>query len=453
MALGILVFGCILASKRSYCQERPGSPSSEGREQTPTFKTIVRQVLVPIVVTDKKGHPVSGLRKSDFAIFEDEVPQQIIAFRRAYDYSLESVGNDSKGIRTRAMASIGKPKVGPDSPSRTYLVCVDTLHSNFGDVVQARSSLSKFFKLEQDDKAQYALMNLSRQVEVIQDSTRDPSAVLAALSSNRFQKAIVDSEASTIEADSTELRDMLNGFSPLACEAPAIRIRGTIPDNCSDMKRRVEMFIFKSAERTSLLTRTFLQELETVMTALAQMPTQRTMILISDGFDLVPGRELYGIASVYFPNDPEWRFNERDTQPELNQILRLAQRYNIVVYGIDSRGVYDAAQTGSESPQHDIDQNGMAMNGLIRSDQQVAWENGSAMAELAFATGGIYFHDNNDLSAGIRRAFNDERERYVIAYSPANDVMDGKYRKIRVQTRMKNLVVHAKSGYWAATGR
>ena len=76
----------------------------------------------------------------------------------------------------------------PDSPSRTYLVSVDTLHSSFGNIAQARRALTKFFAREHDAKAQYALMNLSRQIDVIQDSTRDPSLVLSALGSKKFQK-------------------------------------------------------------------------------------------------------------------------------------------------------------------------------------------------------------------------------------------------------------------------
>ncbi|MDQ2777047.1 MAG: VWA domain-containing protein [Acidobacteriota bacterium] len=178
------------------------------------------------------------------------------------------------------------------------------------------------------------------------------------------------------------------------------------------------------------------------------MPTQRTLVLVSDGFNLVPGRKLFGIASVYFPNDPEWRTDEGDTQPELDELLRLAQKSNIIVDALDSRGVYDAAATGSESAQNSLDQNGTAMFSLIHNDNVIAWENGSAMAQLAEATGGIYFHGNNDLLAGLHRASDDERERYVFAYSPSNASVDGKYREIRVEVKDKRLRVYAKAGYW-----
>jgi VWFA-related protein len=86
---------------------------------------------------------------------------------------------------------------------------------------------------------------------------------------------------------------------------------------------------------------------------------------------------------------------------------------------------------------------------MMRSEDKIAWENGSAMSQLATGMGRVYFSGNNDLLAGIRRAFDDGRSRYVIAYSPSNATFDNKYRKIRVAVREKGLRVYAKAGYWA----
>lgn len=421
----------------------------------PTIKTDVRQVLVPVVVTDKHGRPVSGLKQSDFAVSEDNVPQHIVAFSKTYDASLEMANlPDMSNIATRSSEVAMAGKVGPDSPTRTYLVCVDTLHSSLSDLVQARRALTKFFQSEYDGKAQYALMNLTRQIEVIQDSTRDSSLVLAALGSKRFQSSIVDSEASSIAFDSKSLRRMLKRYDPRICSnIPGTPAHGPISDDCPGIKRKVEMFIAARAERTAILTRIFLQELKNIISVMAGMPTARTLILISDGFTLVPGRELYGIASAYFPDVAQFRFSQRDAQPQLDELLRLAQKSNVVVYGLDSRGVYTPASTGlgdAASEGYGDGPRMRALSQMMSNEDTIAWENGSAMAQLARATGGMYFHGNNDLLTGIRRAFNDERERYVIAYTPSNALMDGKYRRITVAVRNRNhLRVYAKTGYWA----
>jgi hypothetical protein len=148
-------------------------------------------------------------------------------------------------------------------------------------LTQARHALIKFFQREQDEKAQYALINLGRQIEVIQDSTRDPSLVLAALVGKKFQHSVVDSGLSDIVFQADILRKMLLGEIPI----PGL-----------DLKHQVEMFITSRAERTANPTRNFQQAFENVINATASIPTQRTIVLISDGFNLVPGRELVGIA-------------------------------------------------------------------------------------------------------------------------------------------------------------
>jgi VWFA-related protein len=414
------------------------NPQPVGGSSILTIHANVRQVLVPAIVTDKKGRPVSGLKKPDFTVFEDGIPQRIVAFSKTYDASLETASLPAAGnLESSRSLAMPATKVGPDSPTRTYLVCVDTLHSGFGNMVQARRALEKFFQQEHDGKAQYALMNLSRQIEVIQDSTRDPALVLSALTSKKFQSTLVDSESSGIAYDADTLRRMLMG-------------QIVIPS--TDVKRYVQMYITSRAERTAILTRIFQEELNNIIVGMGSMPTERTLILISDGFNLVPGRELYGVARAYFPDDKEFKFAEEDAQPQLTELLRLAQRYNVVVYALDSRGLYTPAATGEGDASHSGDSNSrhtQALNTMMQDEDRVAWENGSAMAQLAEATGGIYFSDNNDLLAGLHRAFDDERERYVIAYSPSNDSANGKYRKIRVEVKDKKLRVHAKSGYWA----
>jgi hypothetical protein len=46
-------------------------------QQEPVIRLDVQQVLVPVIVTGKKGHHVNGIRPSDFHIFEDGVQQEI----------------------------------------------------------------------------------------------------------------------------------------------------------------------------------------------------------------------------------------------------------------------------------------------------------------------------------------------------------------------------------------
>jgi VWFA-related protein len=70
------------------CSATPGVAQKPAQSPTPPvgdsdqgpIVTNIRVVRLPITVVDKKGRFVSGLRKSDFQVFEDKVPQEIETF-------------------------------------------------------------------------------------------------------------------------------------------------------------------------------------------------------------------------------------------------------------------------------------------------------------------------------------------------------------------------------------
>ena len=179
------------------------------------------------------------------------------------------------------------------------------------------------------------------------------------------------------------------------------------------------------------------------------------MILISDGFNLEPGRELFGVMRAYFPNDDRWRINDRDTTSQLEPILRTAAANNIVVYGISSSGLGFAggassayqASSGSGASRQGVGQ--LVLTELNQQASQASLESGTTMAALAHATGGVFIENNNDLVSGIKRAFDETRDYYVLGYMSSNPAMDGKYRAIDVRVKDPKLAVRARIGYWA----
>src|SRR5580698_247409 len=49
-------------------------------EEQATFRSRVDLVLIPVVIRDGKGKPVSGLKKEDFQLFDRGKPQTISRF-------------------------------------------------------------------------------------------------------------------------------------------------------------------------------------------------------------------------------------------------------------------------------------------------------------------------------------------------------------------------------------
>jgi VWFA-related protein len=58
----------------------PPPPPPEDQVAPPTFAAEVEQVIVDLVVTDKKGNPVAGISQDDLIVSEDDVPQSLVSF-------------------------------------------------------------------------------------------------------------------------------------------------------------------------------------------------------------------------------------------------------------------------------------------------------------------------------------------------------------------------------------
>src|SRR5437660_9714965 len=67
---------CLVFSLVALTQAQEAAPASDIRVQASS-------VVVDVIVTDRKGHSVPGLKASDFSILEDGIPQPIVSFSGA----------------------------------------------------------------------------------------------------------------------------------------------------------------------------------------------------------------------------------------------------------------------------------------------------------------------------------------------------------------------------------
>jgi len=84
----ILTSGVCLPSQAQTSQSAPlaSLPYQEQSTGTPrpsaayTFSVSSQLVTLDVVVNDKHGQPVRGLKRGDFTIYEDNIPQSILSF-------------------------------------------------------------------------------------------------------------------------------------------------------------------------------------------------------------------------------------------------------------------------------------------------------------------------------------------------------------------------------------
>jgi len=123
--------------KKARHNRRKRRPRFLHNRSLPTIRANVRQVLVPVVVTDKKGHYVTGLKASDFQVIEDGTPEKIIAFSTTHDLSIASVDDPSPSPESSSPEPRPTPILRVDTPRRTYVICLDVLHSAFPNLLES----------------------------------------------------------------------------------------------------------------------------------------------------------------------------------------------------------------------------------------------------------------------------------------------------------------------------
>jgi VWFA-related protein len=449
-------------------QGAAGNPAS-----TDSFIRVdVRQVLVPVIVTDKKGHSVGGLTPSDFQIAEDGVAQEIVAFTREIA--------SRAGAPTAASVRAGSaPIPGPGlavttaAPKHIWIICLDALHTSSADFVRARDAINRALTNGSSAGDQYALVSIGRQLHVLQPATSDAALIRAKVNSKAFTSLPIESNSAQLSVGVNDVRRQMDLY---CSKCPCGRGASNRQSTCALELQRIKQGLDGRSEQFREYDNAFFAQFNSVIGELAKLDGHRSLILISDGFTLLPGRELLAAASAYVPNSPYFTPDPSVTmQSALDRSLKIAAADNIMVSAIDSRGSYmpgerpggplDAsnAAPGSTGRQEVLASRNAAGNtmrgGSLLEEAESKWssvefDNGSALAQLASATGGIYFHDSNDLQKGVHEALDDSRETYVLAYVPKNLMQDGKFRQITVKVNPANskgetVNVRAKAGYWA----
>jgi VWFA-related protein len=418
------------------------------------IRVDVREVLVPVIVTDSKGHHVTGLQREDFRVEEDGVEQTITAF-----------STDSSPSAELLSALIERPAEAPPAAAskplpHTFVICIDTLHTGFGNSARIGEALERLLEKEKPGGAQYSVVAVGRQLRVLATAAADPAAVAARIKG--LQGGLGGTEAAALAAEASDLKNSMYDFCRRCAACGAGATRATCESEVQNLKQSLDA----QADRWGQIRRQMLEQLQAVVEELAKLPTGRTLVFVSDGFSLQPARDFYAVASAFLPAAPQFKGpGPIDLQPELQKVIRAAVKGNVRIYAVDSRGVAQStlSAAGSMDAAAPLDRSapsvirrvpsssrgGGLMSAMDHEASALEFQKSSGMEQLASSTGGVFFHQSNDLRKELQSVLADGREYYLVAYVPSNAAQDGSFRGIRVEVKGKKLQVRAKAGYWA----
>jgi VWFA-related protein len=166
--------------------------------------------------------------------------------------------------------------------------------------------------------------------------------------------------------------------------------------------------------------------------------SDRTLGLLHDVFDRTVAQS--GRRSVVLLS-PGFLTLTREQQKAAMYLIERALRAGVVFNALDVRGL---TSTGLAPNRNHI--NDPTETRVLDSEEASA--SGGVLADLAYGTGGTYFHNNNDLDEGLRRTADAPEYVYVLGFSPQK--LDGKLHKLKVKLNgPTKLTVQARQGYYA----
>lgn len=378
--------------------------------QQTTFRSGIELVQIDVVVVDRQGRHVRGLKAADFALTDRKKSQTIAAFEEVTHERPHAVA----GAREIPPARMDVADNQSVQAHRLVVMVIDDLH-----IYRGRTDVSK--QIARDVLTQLgadaSMAVLFTSGEHSTEVTEDRAALLNAVETLKGRKAIrrphpaVDQQRASGSADigranTASLQDFFDNMSKYKALEDAARLLGQ-----GDARRKA-------------------------------------FVVISEGI----AKDLTGVFdAATTPCDAKCPrcpcYHEHAARMMMNSL----RRSNVVAYGIDPRGAVPAHEIARELFGVTLAGEGLGEN---VDDSIFRWSNPVRQAQdgltiLAEASGGFAVVNTDNFTAGIDRILDDLDHYYLLGFYPSDPKGDG-YRPVDVTVpNHPELRVRFRKGYRA----
>ncbi len=379
----------------------------------------VRVINVDVVVTDKKGNVVTGLKKDDFEIFENGVPKPISNFYAVEGGKAAEVEGETPAPATATVTATqaATRQELPDNLKRRIILYIDNLSMAPFNRNRVFKSMKDFVQttMRSGDEAMIATFNRSMKVRV--PFTRDPVQIQQTLD-------IIAGESALGTSLTSERRDVES------------RIRDT--DNYDDAVASARSY----AQSVEHDLRQSAESLNGLMTTLAGVEGKKILVLASEGFPMQPGREMFQFIDE-LANEKSWRFSGTilegmsfDSTSLIQSIARTANANGITMYTVHAAGLAAGDQMSAEH----------ARPVSTTVSQAIATNTTDSMRLMADMTGGLASIQTNNFTQAFKNIQRDLETYYSLGYRASTERVD-RQRQLTVRTKRKDLVARARQTF------
>jgi VWFA-related protein len=312
----------------------------------------------------------------------------------------------------------------------------------------ARTAAIDLIKGDQGTNVFFAVVVINTQLYVLQQFTKDKAALTKAI--ERATGGITGPGfASESDAIQTELKRNLAGQN--GADQPGNLLSAASQTASQPVNNGSDALQAKLASVMLDMLR-----LDAGVAAQGARLTLSALRALVDGQRSIPGRKsvIYFTTGMRLPPELDAPFRS---------LMATANRNNITFYSVDTRGVMTKSQNAGATDQMAGAARASAStmtktSGAVTKDEVMASDNAEisgranvqeSVRDLAESTGGFLIGDSNDLRVPLRHVNEEISSYYEVSFNPGIQTYDGSFRKIVVNANRKDLVIHARNGYFA----
>jgi len=370
-------------------------------QKAPVFRSAIDLVTVNVVVRDRSGNVVKGLKREDFALLEDGKAQTVDTF----DFEEVDAPDNSappSAIPT-ILGGVGRPAPAPlvgrpvvDMHDRRLVVLMFDLSSMaVEDTQRALDAARDYVNKKVGPADTVAIVTYSSSLDVAQDFTSDKNTLLNTI-------------------------DRLNGIEGLGFEEMVL----ADPDATADDTNGA--FVADDTEFNMFNTDRRLQALRSMIDSLAGIQQKKSLVYFSSGMNQTG----------------------MDNRVAMRGVIDRAVRTNLSIYSADMRGLQAVVPGGDASRASTRGASAFSGRGVANAFSSMSASQ-DALSSLAEDTGGRAFFDRNDFGGVFDRVIADTSAYYVLGYSSTNPARDGRFRRVRIQLKRTDLRLEYRIGYYA----
>ncbi len=431
--LRISLLSCLLAITSTAQPQSNQKPVSEP-EQRQSVKITTNEVLLDVIVLDKKGRPVRDLRPEEIEVYEDGVKQTFTKFL--------PVNGDNNGTEANA----------GNAPSQLNLVTLIIDHLTVQRVQAVREAAFNFVDNSLTPDMLVRVMVAGQKLYVIEQFTNDRAKLRKAV--ERATGTVEKSFDENSKRIAAELELIAAESSPLSSISETLYT----PPSSEAQMAKLTLDTLKLSEKMSAEVKNNLHVFSLIPFARAhrQVPGRKMALYFSDGLYMPEGTAEVlksAVSEANLANLSFYAVNIRNLVVGAgNQVSRLETATVINQTRRPETATYNSALADSFSVsdryanRRQITTN---FNMFEVVDRNKELNKKGPLADLTEDTGGFLITNSNDLNGALKRIGVELGNYYAISYVPTKQEYDGKFRSISVKVLRSGLKAKTRNGYFA----